>query len=77
MEYTLQDLKEMVAYIDAQLDDVEREARENETVPVFDGRLLQKRINVMQAIRSLENAEAFTADMQRSTNQQHPNNQPT
>jgi len=77
MEYTLQDLKEMVAYIDAQLDDVEREARENETVPVFDGRLLQKRINVMQAIRSLENAEAFTADMQRSTNQQQPNNQPT
>jgi len=77
MEYTLQDLKEMVAYIDAQLDDVEREARENETVPVFDGRLLQKRINVMQAIRSLENAEAFAADMQRSTNQQQPNNQPT
>ena len=77
MEYTLQDLKDIVAYIDAQLDDVEREARENETVPVFDGRLLQKRINVMQAIRSLENAEAFTADMQRSTNQQQPNNQPT
>ena len=72
MEYTLQDLKDMVAYIDAQLDDVEREARENETVLVFDGRLLQKRINVMQAIRSLENAEAFTADMQRSTNQQQP-----
>jgi gamma-glutamyl:cysteine ligase YbdK (ATP-grasp superfamily) len=77
MEYTLQDLKDMVAYIDAQLDDLEREARDNETVPVFDGRLLQKRINVMQAIRSLENAEAFTADMQRATNQQQTNNQPT
>lgn len=65
MEYTITDLREMVAYIDAQIMDQEREAIERHCAPVFDDRLLWKREHVMQAIRNLERSAQFDIDMGR------------
>jgi hypothetical protein len=61
MEYTLLELKELLNYMDAQLKDQE---------PYFDGRLLSRRANVAQAVRSLEKSEQFRADLN-STRQEH------
>ncbi|MBP03872.1 MAG: hypothetical protein CMA72_03675 [Euryarchaeota archaeon] len=52
MEYTMADLRSMLEYIDAQLED---------QTPYFDGRLLSRRNNVAQAISNLERAEETLA----------------
>ena len=52
MEYTIADLRSMLEYIDAQLED---------QTPYFDGRLLSRRNNVAQAISNLERAEETLA----------------
>ena len=52
MEYTMADLRSMLEYIDAQLED---------QTPYFDGRLLSRRNNVAQAIANLERAEETLA----------------
>jgi t-SNARE complex subunit (syntaxin) len=47
MEYTLYELREMLNYMDAQLQD---------QAPYFDDRLLSRRRNVAQAVTNLEEA---------------------
>lgn len=48
MEYTLLELREMLNYMDAQLQD---------QAPYFDDRLLSRRRNVAQAVENLEESE--------------------
>jgi len=48
MEYTLLELREMLNYMDAQLQD---------QAPYFDDRLLSRRSNVAQAVENLEESE--------------------
>jgi hypothetical protein len=48
MEYTLYELREMLNYMDAQLQD---------QAPYFDDRLLSRRRNVAQAVENLEESE--------------------
>jgi hypothetical protein len=48
MEYTLYELREMLNYMDAQLQD---------QAPYFDDRLLSRRRNVAQAVANLEESE--------------------
>lgn len=54
MEYTISELKELVKYIDAQL---------NDQAPYFDDRLLTKQRNIKQAIKNIEAAEAASASI--------------
>lgn len=54
MEYTMSELKELVKYIDAQLQD---------QAPYFDDRLLTKQRNIKQAIKNLEAAEVAAASI--------------
>jgi len=54
MEYTMSELKELVKYIDAQLQD---------QAPYFDDRLLIKQRNIKQAIKNLEAAEVAAASI--------------
>ena len=48
MEYTLLELREMLNYMDAQLQD---------QAPYFDDRLLSRRRNVAQTVENLEESE--------------------
>ena len=52
MEYTMEDLRSMLEYIDAELKD---------QAPYFDARLISRRNNVAQAIANLEKAEETLA----------------
>ena len=52
MEYTMEDLRSMLEYIDAEL---------NDQAPYFDARLIYRRNNVAQAIANLEKAEETLA----------------
>ena len=52
MEYTMADLRSMLEYIDAQLED---------QTPYFDARLISRRNNVAQALANLERAEETLA----------------
>ena len=54
MEYTMLELKEMLNYMDAQLQDQGR---------IVDDRLLTRRRNVAQAVANLEAAEELQRDM--------------
>jgi len=54
MEYTMLELKEMLNYMDAQLEDQGR---------IVDDRLLTRRRNVAQAVANLEAAEELQRDM--------------
>jgi hypothetical protein len=58
MEYTMSELKELVKYIDAQLQD---------QAPYFDDRLLTKQRNIKQAIKNIEAAEAATASIREAS----------
>jgi len=63
MEYTMADLRSMLEYLDAELED---------QAPYFDGRLLSRRNNVAQAIANLERAEETLAAIKK---QPRPNAQ--
>jgi len=52
MEYTIEDLRSMLEYLDAEL---------NDQAPYFDDRLISRRNNVAQAIANLEKAEETMA----------------
>ena len=52
MEYTMADLRSMLEYLDAELED---------QAPYFDARLISRRNNVAQAIANLERAEETLA----------------
>ena len=52
MEYTMEDLRSMLEYLDAEL---------NDQAPYFDARLISRRNNVAQAIANLEKAEETLA----------------
>jgi len=52
MEYTIEDLRSMLEYIDAEL---------NDQAPYFDDRLISRRKNIAQAIANIEKAEETLA----------------
>jgi len=52
MEYTIEDLRSMLEYLDAEL---------NDQAPYFDDRLISSRNNVAQAMANLEKAEETMA----------------
>jgi len=69
MEYTLYELREMLNYMDAQLQD---------QAPYFDDRLLSRRRNIAQAVANLEESErtlreikAVTANRRNETNREN------
>jgi len=69
MEYTLYELREMLNYMDAQLQD---------QAPYFDDRLLSRRRNIAQAVANLEESErtlreikSVTANRRNETNREN------
>ena len=52
MEYTIEDLRSMLEYLDAEL---------NDQAPYFDDRLISRRNNIAQALANLEKAEETMA----------------
>lgn len=56
MEYTMADLRSLLEYLDAELQD---------QAPYFDARLISRRNNVAQAITNLEQSELTLAAIKR------------
>ena len=64
MEYTLLELREMLNYMDAQLQD---------QAPYFDDRLLSRRRNVAQAVENLEESERTLNEIKTATARRNQN----
>lgn len=64
MEYTLLELREMLNYMDAQLQD---------QAPYFDDRLLSRRRNVAQAVENLEESERTLNEIKTATANRNQN----
>ena len=64
MEYTLYELREMLNYMDAQLQD---------QAPYFDDRLLSRRRNVAQAVENLEESERTLHEIKTATARRNQN----
>jgi len=64
MEYTLLELREMLNYMDAQLQD---------QAPYFDDRLLSRRRNVAQAVVNLEESERTLREIKTATANRNQN----
>ena len=64
MEYTLLELREMLNYMDAQLQD---------QAPYFDDRLLSRRRNVAQAVENLEESERTLREIKTATARRNQN----
>ncbi len=64
MEYTLLELREMLNYMDAQLQD---------QAPYFDDRLLSRRRNVAQAVENLEESERTLREIKTATANRNQN----
>ena len=64
MEYTLLELREMLNYMDAQLQD---------QAPYFDDRLLSRRRNVAQAVENLEESERTLSEIKTATANRNQN----
>ena len=64
MEYTLLELRELLNYMDAQLQD---------QAPYFDDRLISRRRNVAQAVENLEESERTLREIKTATANRNQN----